>query len=121
MFSFTLFFFLNPNCGHCYDMSFCADSLYKYDSLNVQAVVDSQYVDNIKSWGFSFPVIRNVNMKEEWSVEFFPQMIVFFSKTTNAYVVAEGTTGTKEVKNNIAKAVYLERIFRKTQGRRKVK
>jgi len=118
---FTLFFFLNPHCGHCYNMSFCADSLYRYDSLNVQAVVDSQYIDAVKTWGFSFPIIKNVNMKEEWNIEIYPQMVVYFSKTTNAYVVAEGATGTKEVKGNIKKAVYLEKLFRKTQERKREK
>jgi len=102
-------------------MGFSADSLYVYDSLNVQAVVDSQDVDEITSWGFSFPVIKNVNMKEEWDIEFYPQLIIYFSETTNAYVVAEGKTGVKEVKKNISKAVYLEKLFRETQPNRNLK
>ncbi len=118
MYYFTIFLFLSPRCGHCRDMSFTADSLYLYDSLDIQAVVDSQYIDDIKSWGVHFPVIKNINMKEEWNIEVYPQMIVYFSKTTNAYVVAEGATGSKEVKNNIAKAVYLEKLFRQSQKRK---
>ena len=102
-------------------MSFTADSLYLYDSLDVQAVGDSQYVEDIKSWGFHFPVIKNVNMKEEWNIDVYPQMVCYFPGTTNAYVVAEGSTGSKEVKNNIAKAVYLEKLFRQFQERRKGK
>jgi len=121
MISFTLFLFLSPHCGHCHDMSFTADSLYLYDSLDVQAVVDSQYVEDIKSWGFHFPVIKNVNMKEEWNIKLYPQMVCYFSETTNAYVIAEGATGSKEVKNNIAKAVYLEKIFRLPKERKREK
>jgi len=119
MISFTVFLFLSPYCGHCRDMSFTADSLYVYDSLKVQAVVDSQHVDNIKSWGFHFTVIKNVNMKEEWNIEFYPQMVCYFPKTTNAYVIAEGVTGREEVKNNIAKAIYLEKLFRNRQEKTK--
>ncbi|MBN2094254.1 MAG: conjugal transfer protein TraF [Candidatus Zambryskibacteria bacterium] len=121
MCNFALFLFLSPYCGHCRDMSFTADSLYLYDSLDVQAVVDSQYVEDIQSWGFHFPVIKNVNMKEEWNIDVYPQMVCYFPETTNAYVIAEGATGGKEVKNNIAKAVYLEKLFRLSQKKEKVK
>jgi len=121
MISFTVFLFLSPYCGHCRDMSFTADSLYLYNSLDIQAVVDSQYVEYIKGWGFHFPVIKNVNMKEEWNIDVYPQMVCYFSKTTNAYVIAEEATGSKEVKNNIAKAVYLEKLFRLSQERKREK
>ena len=121
MVSFTLFFFLSPHCGYCRAMSFTADSLYLYDSLDVQAVVDSQYIEDIKGWGFHFPVIKDINMKEEWNIDIYPQMICYFSETTNAYVIAEGATVSKEVKNNIAKAFYLEKLFRESQERRRGK
>lgn len=121
MISFAVFLFLSPYCGHCRDMSFTVDSLYLYDSLDVQAVVDSQHVDYIKSWGVHFPVIKDVNMKEKWNIELYPQMVCYFSETTNAYVIAEGATGAKEIKDNIAKALYLEKFFRLSQERKKRK
>jgi len=107
-----LFFFVSPRCSHCYAMGETVDSLFLCDSVYVRTVVDSAYVKDVEKWGFKTPVIPNGNMKEEWEINFYPQIVAYFPESEHAFVVAEGETKRKVIIENLAKAIYVESLYR---------